>query len=85
MGLTTKAEGEGERLAKISGGSYYPITQLSQIQAAYDDIVKQLRTAYVITYRGSSDPTGNTGRSPKLKIRAKEGTTVSITSVTAVN
>jgi VWFA-related protein len=86
MGLTTKAEGEGEKLAKISGGSYYPITQLSQIQTAYDDIVQQLRTAYVITYRGSSDATGNAGRSPKLKIRAKrDGTTVNITSVTAVN
>lgn len=86
MGLTTKAEGEGERLAKISGGKYYPISQLSQIQEAYDDIVRQLRTAYVITYRGTTDRTGSTGRSPKLKIRTtRDGTTVSITSVTAVN
>ncbi|MDQ6787213.1 MAG: VWA domain-containing protein, partial [Acidobacteriota bacterium] len=46
MSLTTKAEGEGERLAQISGGVYYPITQLSQIQTAYEDIVVQLRTAY---------------------------------------
>jgi VWFA-related protein len=53
MGLTAKAEGEGEKLAKASGGVYYPITQLSQIQTAYDDIAKQLRTAYSITYRSS--------------------------------
>jgi Ca-activated chloride channel family protein len=79
MGLTTKAEGEGERLAKVSGGTYYPISQLSQIQSAYDDIVEQLRTAYVVTYR-SNIPNAH----PKLKIRAKrEATTVTITNVTA--
>jgi VWFA-related protein len=51
--LTSRANGEGEQLAKISGGQYYPITQLSQIQTAYKDIVVQLRTAYDITYRVS--------------------------------
>jgi VWFA-related protein len=53
MGLTAKAEGEGEKLAHASGGVYYPITQLSQIQTAYDDIAKQLRTAYSVTFRSA--------------------------------
>ena len=54
MGINTKAEGEGEKLAEVSGGVYYPITQLSQLQKAYDDIVVQLRTAYSVTYRSGS-------------------------------
>jgi len=53
MGLTAKAEGEGEKLAHASGGVYYPITQLGQIQTAYDDIARQLRTAYSVTFRSS--------------------------------
>lgn len=78
-GLTSKAEGEGDRLAKVSGGVYYPITQLSQIQTAYDDIVKQLRTAYTITFR--SQIAGN-GASPRLKIKAnKANAFVSVGSV----
>ena len=56
MGLTSKAEGEGERLARISGGIYYPIKQTSEIQDAYNDIVKQLRTAYSITFRSDLSP-----------------------------
>src|SRR5690606_11502571 len=49
--LTSKADAEGKRLAEISGGVYYPITQLTQIQEAYDDIVVQLRTSYDVTFR----------------------------------
>lgn len=70
MSLTAKSEGEGEKLAKLSGGVYYPITQIGQIQKAYDDIVIQLRTAYNVTFRSSVEPAGN-GVSPKLKIRVK--------------
>jgi VWFA-related protein len=82
MGLTTKAEGEGDQLAKISGGRYYPISQLSQIQAAYNDIVEQLRTAYYVTYRGVS----NSGRSPKLRVKTeRQGATVTVTSVIALS
>lgn len=81
MSLTAKSEGEGERLAKISGGVYYPITQIGQIQQAYEDIVLQMRSAYNITYR--SDATA-TGVSPKLKIRAKrENVFTAVTAVTA--
>ncbi|MBV9241552.1 MAG: VWA domain-containing protein, partial [Acidobacteria bacterium] len=80
MSLTAKAEGEGDRLAKISGGVYYPITEISQIQKAYEDIVDQLRTAYSVTYRSDSSAT-----SPiRLKIRSKrENTFATVTSVVA--
>ena len=72
MGLTTKAEGEGERLAQISGGVYYPISQLSEIQKAYDDIVLQLRTAYSVTFRSNAVTPGNTRlASPRLKVKVK--------------
>ena len=69
--LTSKAKGEGERLAKVSGGVYYPITQLSQIQRAYDDIVAQLRTAYTVTFRSDAIDSG-TGASPRLKVRVNK-------------
>jgi VWFA-related protein len=84
MSLTAKSEGEGEKLAKISGGVYYPITQIGQIQQAYQDIVAQMRSAYEITYRSES-ANGN-GASPRLKIRAKrDNVFTTITSVQAVN
>ena len=67
MGLTTKAEGEGEKLAKASGGVYYPITQLGQIQTAYDDIAKQLRTAYSVTFRSGQATTSQS----RLRIKVK--------------
>lgn len=71
--LTTKANGEGERLARVSGGRYYPITQLSQIQAAYEDIVVQLRTAYDITYRSNegSPVAGGKSVTSRLRVRVK--------------
>lgn len=52
--LTDRAKDEGPRLASISGGVFYNITQLSDIQKAYDDIVAQLRGAYEVIYRSSS-------------------------------
>lgn len=77
--LTSKAKGEGERLAKASGGVYYEISQLSQIQTAYEDIVRQLRTAYEIEYRSDL---GDAGASPRLRIRTKQPNTyVQIRSV----
>lgn len=77
LSLTSKAEAEGARLAKLSGGIYYSITELSQIQRAYDDIVLQLRTAYDVTFKSSiieaPSRTGvpNSRPSPRLKIRVK--------------
>ena len=84
MSLTAKSEGEGEKLAKISGGVYYPITQIGQIQKAYDDIVVQLRTAYSVTFRSNAATANSNGASPKLKIRAtRENAFTTITRVTA--
>jgi VWFA-related protein len=78
MSLTAKSEGEGERLAKVSGGVYYPIMQISQIQKAYEDIAVQLRSAYNITFR--SEIAG--GNASRLKIKAKrENTFATVTSV----
>jgi VWFA-related protein len=57
LSLTSRAQQEGRELARISGGVYYPIAQLSDLQAAYEDVVAQLRTAYTITYESPvSDP-----------------------------
>ena len=72
MGLSSRAEGEGEKLAAISGGVYYPIRQLSDLQKAYDDIVVQLRTAYTITFRSDlTEETNKITASPRLKVRVK--------------
>ncbi|MGB7070236.1 MAG: VWA domain-containing protein, partial [Pyrinomonadaceae bacterium] len=71
MGLAVKVEGEGEKLAEVSGGRYYSITQLSQIQTAYDDIVRQLRTAYALTFRSGISGTPLNDTMPRLKVRVK--------------
>lgn len=82
MSLSAKSTGEGERLARVSGGVYYPIDQISQIQRAYDDIVLQLRSAYNITFRSEAANVAGTGVSPRLKIKAKrENTFATIASV----
>lgn len=67
MSVTAKSEGEGVRLAKVSGGIYYPIKQIAQIQQAYEDIVVQMRSAYNITFR--SEIAGSD--SLRLRIKAK--------------
>jgi VWFA-related protein len=72
--LTSKADAEGKRLAEISGGVYYPITQLAQIQTAYDDIVVQLRTSYDVSFR-SEISAADVKPSPRLKIRTKRPNT----------
>lgn len=83
--LTSKAQEEGEELAKISGGVYYPISQLGQIQIAYNDIVKQLRTAYTITYRSDLNDIKGGRASPRLKVKVKkENTFVKLGKVVAV-
>jgi hypothetical protein len=57
--LTTRAHEEGQQLASASGGVYYPIRRIEDLQKAYDDVVVQLRTAYTITYSSNSTPAGN--------------------------
>ncbi len=88
MSLTSKSEGEGEKLAQISGGVYYPISRLSQIQSAYEDIVRQLRTAYSVTFRSGSatEKSGGNRASPRLKIKInRENTFVKLGSVVEVS
>lgn len=75
MSLSVKAEGEGERLARVSGGVYYPITDVAQIQRAYEDIVVQLRTAYNITFKSEAQSVNGNGTSPRIKIRSKRPNT----------
>ncbi|MGI9056548.1 MAG: VWA domain-containing protein, partial [Pyrinomonadaceae bacterium] len=88
LSLTSKAETEGEILAKISGGVYYPITQISQLQKAYEDIVVQLRTAYTVKFRSDVAETrgnGSTAASPRLKVKVKrENSFVKLGSVVEV-
>ena len=84
-GLTTKAIGEGERLAQISGGVYYPIRQLGELQKAYDDIAVQLRTAYSITFRSNTLGVSNNQVSPRLRVKVKrKDSFVKLGSVVAV-
>lgn len=52
--LTSRAEEEGRKLAQVSGGIYYPITRLDELQRAYDDVVAQLRTSYTISYTSNA-------------------------------
>lgn len=79
--LTSKAKNEGERLAKASGGVYYEISRLSQIQAAYEDIVRQLRTSYEVEYRSEVKGSEN-GAVTRLRIRInRPNTYVQIRSV----
>jgi VWFA-related protein len=90
LGLSSKAEEEGARLAAVSGGVYYPIRRLEDLQKAYDDVVVQLRTAYTITFRSElpEDISSKTGRaSPRLKVKvnrenayAKTGSVVNVGS-----
>jgi len=67
--ITTRAAEEGQKLADFSGGVFYSIKRLEDLQKAYDDVVAQLRTAYTITY---SSEAGATHR--RLRVRAnREG------------
>jgi VWFA-related protein len=83
MSLSVKAEGEGERLARVSGGVYYSITDVAQIQRAYEDIAAQLRTAYNVTFKSGPTPANGNGASPRLKIRSKRPNTfATVNSIT---
>jgi VWFA-related protein len=80
--LTTRAEEEGRKLAAASGGVYYPIRQLDDLQRAYEDVVVQLRTAYTITYASNSTPSGNR----RVRVRAnRDGASVRLSPVVNVD
>jgi len=53
--LTSRADAEGRKLAEFSGGVYYPVTRIDELQRAYDDVVAQLRTAYTISYTSATE------------------------------
>ncbi|MDQ3665948.1 MAG: VWA domain-containing protein [Acidobacteriota bacterium] len=79
--LTTRAEEEGQKLAAASGGVYYAIRRLDDLQRAYDDVVVQLRTAYTITYASNSTPSGNR----RVRVRAnRDGASVRLSPVVNV-
>ena len=79
--LTTRAHEEGQELARVSGGVYYPIHRLEDLQRAYDDVVVQLRTAYTITYASNSTPSNN----PRVRVRAnRDGAAVRLSPVVNV-
>ncbi|MBA3334246.1 MAG: VWA domain-containing protein [Acidobacteria bacterium] len=71
LALTSKAESEGAKLAQVSGGVYYPVTQIGDLQKAYNDIVLQLRTAYTVTFRSESAEIKGNGVSPRLRVKVK--------------
>jgi VWFA-related protein len=70
--ITTRAAEEGQQLATVSGGVFYSIKRLEELQKAYDDVVAQLRTSYTITY--SSDANA---RNRRVRVRTnREGASV---------
>ena len=75
--LTTRAEEDGRKLANVSGGVYYPIHRLEDLQRAYNDVVAQLRTAYTITYSSNAEPSQR-----RIKVRAnRDGASVRLSPV----
>jgi VWFA-related protein len=79
--LTTRAEDEGRKLAAASGGVYYPIHRLEDLQKAYDDVVAQLRSAYTITYASNS-----VSASPRVRVRTnRDGASVRLSPVVGLN
>ena len=79
--LTTRAEDEGRKLATASGGIYYPIRRLEDLQKAYDDVVAQLRSAYTITYASNS-----ASASPRVRVRTnRDGASVRLSPVVELN
>jgi VWFA-related protein len=71
--LTTRAAEEGKKLAQVSGGVYYSITRLDELQRAYDDIVAQLRMSYKVTY--ASNITGARDRRVRVHVN-RDGASV---------
>jgi VWFA-related protein len=75
--LTSRAEEEARKLAAVSGGIFYPIKRLEDLQKAYDDVVAQLRSAYTITYASNS-----ASSSPRVRVRTnRDGASVRLSPV----
>jgi hypothetical protein len=72
--LTSRADAEGRKLAEVSGGVYYPVTRLDELQRAYDDVVAQLRTSYTVSYASTATDAASAQR---VRVRVnREGATV---------
>ena len=69
--LTSRAEEDARKLATVSGGVYYPITRLDELQRAYDEVVAQLRTAYTITYDSAATDT-SAARHVRVRLARRE-------------
>ena len=79
--LTTRAEEEARKLADASGGIYYPIRHIEDLQKAYDEVVAQLRSAYTITYASNA-----ASASPRVRVRAnRDGASVRLSPVVGLN
>lgn len=79
--ITTRALEEGAKLAQVSGGVFYQIQRMDDLQKAYDDIVAQMRTAYTITYNSNADSTGHR----RVRVRTnRDGASVRLSPVVAV-
>jgi VWFA-related protein len=80
--ITTRAAEEGEKLASVSGGLFYPIKRLEDLQKAYDDVVAQMRTAYTITYSSTANGTGHR----RIRVRAnRDGASVRLSPAIATS
>src|SRR2546428_14122761 len=78
--ITTRAAQEGQKLADVSGGVFYPIRRMEELQKAYDDVVAQMRTAYTITYASSANSAGHR----RIRVRAnRDGASVRLSPVVA--
>jgi len=76
--ITTRAAQEGQKLADVSGGVFYQIKRLEDLQKAYDDVVVQLRTAYTITYASSAEGTSHR----RIRVRTnRDGAAVRLSPV----
>ena len=79
--LTTRAEEQARKLADASGGIYYPIRHIEDLQKAYDEVVAQLRSAYTITYASNS-----ASASPRVRVRTnRDGASVRLSPVVGLN
>ncbi|MET0624091.1 MAG: VWA domain-containing protein [Pyrinomonadaceae bacterium] len=79
--LTSRADEEGRKLAEVSGGQYFPITRLEQLQRAYDDVAAQLRTAYTIIYE--TDAAARPDSRVRVKV-ARDGASVRLSPAVGV-
>ncbi|HEX8502269.1 MAG TPA: VWA domain-containing protein [Pyrinomonadaceae bacterium] len=80
--LTSRADEEGRRLAEVSGGQYFPITRLEQLQRAYDDVAAQLRTAYTVTYE--TDAAARPDSRVRVRV-SREGASVKLSPAVGVS